>query len=189
MYLVCRLLLRLPPCSTLFPYTTLFRSLGVDRDGHRHQAAFAARFLPPHARCARLFQGENDVRVIARFTVDQRGNFDHASVSQRGRGIDIDRKSTRLNSSHRCISYAVFCSASPPALHSFPTRRSSDLWAWIVMGTGIRRPSQRVSSRPTPVAPACSKVRTMCASSPVSQSISAVTSTMRPFRSVAAGST
>src|SRR5437879_3565557 len=39
-----------------------------------------------------------------------------------------DRKSTRLNSSHRCISYAVFClCSSPRSLHSFPTRRSSDL--------------------------------------------------------------
>src|SRR5437762_1134696 len=38
-----------------------------------------------------------------------------------------DRKSTRLNSSHRCISYAVFCSGRHPMLHSFPTRRSSDL--------------------------------------------------------------
>src|SRR5437879_584253 len=37
-----------------------------------------------------------------------------------------DRKSTRLNSSHRCISYAVFCHHTP-ALPSFPTRRSSDL--------------------------------------------------------------
>src|SRR5437867_739901 len=40
----------------------------------------------------------------------------------------VDRKSTRLNSSHRTISYAVFClSTSLLYLHSFPTRRSSDL--------------------------------------------------------------
>src|SRR5437764_1232786 len=48
----------------------------------------------------------------------------------RPRSPPSDRKSTRLNSSHRCISYAVFC--SHPAqrdLHSFPTRRSSDLAA------------------------------------------------------------
>src|SRR5262245_52706232 len=41
--------------------------------------------------------------------------------------LSTDRKSTRLNSSHLGISYAVFCFASPRALHSFPTRRSSDL--------------------------------------------------------------
>src|SRR5688500_2233145 len=39
----------------------------------------------------------------------------------------IDRKSTRLNSSHLVISYAVFCSGLHLVLHSFPTRRSSDL--------------------------------------------------------------
>src|SRR5207248_259335 len=39
----------------------------------------------------------------------------------------VDRKSTRLNSSHRTISYAVFCSVLVRALLSFPTRRSSDL--------------------------------------------------------------
>src|SRR5437762_2098975 len=44
------------------------------------------------------------------------------------RGREGDRKSTRLNSSHRCISYAVFCLyTAHRALLSFPTRRSSDL--------------------------------------------------------------
>src|SRR5215210_916003 len=41
--------------------------------------------------------------------------------------IERDRKSTRLNSSHRCISYAVFCFGDHRDLPSFPTRRSSDL--------------------------------------------------------------
>src|SRR5207248_3093639 len=40
--------------------------------------------------------------------------------------VEGDRKSTRLNSSHRTISYVVFCSAALPDPHSFPTRRSSD---------------------------------------------------------------
>src|SRR5437660_3914814 len=75
------LIIRRPPRSTLFPYTTLFRSLLVgiepgvlDRAGHRRPAA-AADEEPLHAR------------EIAR----------------------QDRKSTRLNSSHVAISYAVFC--------------------------------------------------------------------------------
>src|SRR5690349_20397276 len=42
-------------------------------------------------------------------------------------GSDPDRKSTRLNSSHVEISYAVFCCRAPRHSHSFPTRRSSDL--------------------------------------------------------------
>src|SRR5437762_1837164 len=53
--------------------------------------------------------------------------------------LSVDRKSTRLNSSHRCISYAVFC-LSPLylLLHSFPTRRSSDL-----AGRGSAEPAAR----------------------------------------------
>src|SRR5437762_5938205 len=66
-----------PPSSTLFPYTTLFRSVFAARI---HDAAF---------------------RQDAAQERDYRG---HLGVRQRK-----DRKSTRLNSSHRCISYAVFC--------------------------------------------------------------------------------
>src|SRR5437879_8137 len=58
----------------------------------------------------------------------------------------LDRKSTRLNSSHRCISYAVFCFTDLPSPHSFPTRRSSDL-----KGAG-RRPL-RIQRHPTPPDP------------------------------------
>src|ERR1017187_8039886 len=63
------LMIRRPPRSTLFPYTTLFRS-PLDRT------------LRPHRTAA------------------------HAQSARPG---ETDRKSTRLNSSHRCISYAVFC--------------------------------------------------------------------------------
>src|SRR2546430_9652546 len=65
-------MIRRPPRSTLFPYTTLFRSRGV------------------------LF--------------DQPGHPESAAHSDSGRRpADVDRKSTRLNSSHSQISYAVFC--------------------------------------------------------------------------------
>src|SRR5688572_31834790 len=74
-----------PPRSTLFPYTTLFRSAeGVERPDGSDAEDLA---LPEHGECP-------DRRNIAR-------------------GVDgvqaIDRKSTRLNSSHSQISYAVFC--------------------------------------------------------------------------------
>src|SRR5438034_2187483 len=62
-------MIRRPPRSTLFPYTTLFRSLGGE-------GAVGAR---------------------------------HAVVEQHHVVLDQDRKSTRLNSSHTVISYAVFC--------------------------------------------------------------------------------
>src|SRR5690606_14931069 len=58
-----------------------------------------------------------------------------------------DRKSTRLNSSHVKISYAVFC--HPRALHSFPTRRSSDLCDLIAIphNTNLSAGSQLVGER------------------------------------------
>src|SRR5690348_17909971 len=85
-------MIRRPPRSTLFPYTTLFRSfdtLGGDDEPKAHPEA--------HHRldhCARFF----------RFA---RGNHERlVHLDYRAR---IDRKSTRLNSSHPSISYAVFC--------------------------------------------------------------------------------
>src|SRR2546426_8053877 len=72
-------MIRRPPRSTLFPYTTLFRSRGP---------GYAA---PRAHRPARPAQGGA-----------QRGR-------EGGRAPDEDRKSTRLNSSHLVISYAVFC--------------------------------------------------------------------------------
>src|SRR5437879_8338590 len=74
------LLIRPPPRSTLFPYTTLFRS-------PRHR----------RTKCHRV--GEDPPR---------RAKQRRLEWHLYGRDIG-DRKSTRLNSSHRCISYAVFC--------------------------------------------------------------------------------
>src|SRR5438132_10434369 len=82
-------MLRRPPRSTLFPYTTLFRS-----HGSRVLAGGGPRVGVPAV----------GLRVI-RIDVDQ---LDHeVGVAAGGRGED--RKSTRLNSSHTVISYAVFC--------------------------------------------------------------------------------
>src|SRR5690349_23124777 len=83
-------MIRRPPRSTLFPYTTLFRSL---RRVHRRH------LLRPHRSGGR--GGEPVVRR-------HRG----ARLPRRvagGRAVRRDRKSTRLNSSHVEISYAVFC--------------------------------------------------------------------------------
>src|SRR5438874_13012183 len=80
------LMIRRPPRSTLFPYTTLFRSRVLGRD-------VRARRLPrrPHVGGHPL------------------GHSVDPEDSVRGRRGDGDRKSTRLNSSHVEISYAVFC--------------------------------------------------------------------------------
>src|SRR2546427_4465329 len=88
-------MIRRPPRSTLFPYTTLFRSPSVQR----------------------LLQQVHPQRLVgAVVLVREHGVLRHASatgLADRESAIpmqrDQDRKSTRLNSSHSQISYAVFC--------------------------------------------------------------------------------
>src|SRR3712207_7287633 len=82
-------MIRRPPRSTLFPYTTLFRS--GHETGHAEQ-----RDQPPEWR--------GDVCVERERQVQQR--HQHGDGGCR---VREDRKSTRLNSSHANISYAVFC--------------------------------------------------------------------------------
>src|SRR5688572_32288664 len=96
-------MLRRPPRSTLFPYTTLFRSR---RGGHARVPA--ARGRAPGAVRAQACA----VRVAAREPVrGERGHgVDHPPARQDEALLQReDRKSTRLNSSHSQISYAVFC--------------------------------------------------------------------------------
>src|SRR5690349_23467161 len=82
-------MIRRPPRSTLFPYTTLFRS---------------ERF-PTGCACLPAVSAD---RLHSWWAVGSRGLAAHA-CQPRDRGLGIDRKSTRLNSSHVEISYAVFC--------------------------------------------------------------------------------
>src|SRR2546427_6529555 len=92
-------MIRRPPRSTLFPYTTLFRSL------HRHLASRPCRRGRPHHRRGPLGR-EGDRRGRARADRHPLGG---APAVPRAAAQGIDRKSTRLNSSHSQISYAVFC--------------------------------------------------------------------------------
>src|SRR3712207_7175015 len=86
-------MIRRPPRSTLFPYTTLFRS--------RDRAADRGRADRPEA-------GDRARRV------------DGAALDHRHADARLDRKSTRLNSSHANISYAVFCLKKKKTNISFP---------------------------------------------------------------------
>src|SRR2546430_11627414 len=79
-------MIRRPPRSTLFPYTTLFRSIEV---------------------------GRNVVEIVL-VMVGLDWNVDHQVVVP-----ELDRKSTRLNSSHSQISYAVFCLKKKLDRHAF----------------------------------------------------------------------
>src|SRR2546429_2794635 len=90
-------MIRRPPRSTLFPYTTLFRSReqGVRRGGRapvRRQAWAVGRL--PADRCLSR-QADRPPPALR--------------LAQSARRSATDRKSTRLNSSHGYISYAVFC--------------------------------------------------------------------------------
>src|SRR2546426_4431135 len=78
-------MIRRPPRSTLFPYTTLFRSR--NRNHRRARARLAV--LQGSRHCGYGYERKNNNDRIAR--------------------SNVDRKSTRLNSSHLVISYAVFC--------------------------------------------------------------------------------
>src|SRR3712207_8419300 len=90
-------MIRRPPRSTLFPYTPLFRSPGSGVDG-RHPLALEQRSQLPVDRAHALEPG------IAGDRLRPRLDRPVEVVGQRE-----DRKSTRLNSSHANISYAVFC--------------------------------------------------------------------------------
>src|SRR3712207_7828453 len=88
-------MIRRPPRSTLFPYTTLFRS----PIAHCVLCAFNDR---AHVFLRRSDHNMNMPRA------DMQGEYFN-SDTQRKRSTNEDRKSTRLNSSHANISYAVFC--------------------------------------------------------------------------------
>src|SRR5689334_24576612 len=101
-------MIRRPPRSTLFPYTTLFRSpqkgaTGVQVEELEQQLAAWADELEARTRPARELPGAG---------------------AAGGLGFALDRKSTRLNSSHSSISYAVFCLKKKIKIIHEPTHRS-----------------------------------------------------------------
>src|SRR3712207_7463705 len=89
-------MIRRPPRSTLFPYTTLFRSIGFQEPGNN----------TPY------FRGRNNLYFYRKFRED----FPTLGILKNV--LITDRKSTRLNSSHANISYAVFCLKKTIELHS-----------------------------------------------------------------------
>src|SRR3712207_8512000 len=96
-------MIRRPPRSTLFPYTTLFRSPIGQRPGVIR--AVAARGNPLYPPRLKPLRGGEGVAFRVGRPVRREGH--HARPAS-GRRVG-DRKSTRLNSSHANISYAVFC--------------------------------------------------------------------------------
>src|SRR5690606_41877045 len=97
--------LPLPPSSPLFPYTTLFRSVAA-RLCYAHGVAVNAKGI--EALIAQQFHKATQpaTKIDDPLAPSQHRHID---AVQRGLAVDRDRKSTRLNSSHVKISYAVFC--------------------------------------------------------------------------------
>src|SRR5436309_4893481 len=85
-------MIRHPPTSTLFPYTTLFRSIGRGAPSAGRVQSVAVRLVVDRERARMAFRSGSWFDLEGTFTADTK-----------------DRKSTRLNSSHVKISYAVFC--------------------------------------------------------------------------------
>src|SRR3712207_7545086 len=98
-------MIRRPPRSTLFPYTTLFRSKAVpeDTDG------FPGGERVNRHRTAKRFEAGAGATFIDFFNKDLTPGVEMSGGYGLFRPGGRDRKSTRLNSSHANISYAVFC--------------------------------------------------------------------------------
>src|SRR5438552_11090031 len=96
------------PCSTLFPYTTLFRSFCAGD--------------PVNCSDPTGLTGESDLADDRRAIAAKRRA--EADADAAARRATADRKSTRLNSSHQIISYAVFCLKKKTNSHSRRQRRN-----------------------------------------------------------------
>src|SRR5438477_8024947 len=90
-------MIRRPPRSTLFPYTTLFRSLNA---GRASLALGGGLVVKTQSRCRHDLEALLADKSTARLA---------QTVGAIADAFEKDRKSTRLNSSHMSISYAVFC--------------------------------------------------------------------------------
>src|SRR5436305_4287726 len=88
-----------PPTPPIFPYTTLFRSIRRVHQVHPHEMGDTPQFRHDANLAAGFVPRGQEVALQERL----RHRCEHVA------GIDRDRKSTRLNSSHVRISYAVFC--------------------------------------------------------------------------------
>src|SRR4051812_49948116 len=99
-------MIRRPPRSTLFPYTTLFRSKGAPRSKVVLGANWSIWRFRSDLRVTRY---DSYLEASTTEGFDKKFGAKWITDIDVGYGITEDRKSTRLNSSHMSISYAVFC--------------------------------------------------------------------------------
>src|SRR3989442_4654207 len=99
-------MIRRPPRSTLFPYTTLFRSRDGDRFWFERQFSGRQLWSLENTRLSDIIRRNTSIKNI-----QDNAFYYQSTISGR------DRKSTRLNSSHVRISYAVFCLQKKNSIH------------------------------------------------------------------------
>src|SRR5258705_9818564 len=129
-------MIRRPPRSTLFPYTTLFRSGGRRAPRRLHQLSDAGR--------GHLEVGRRHERGVRR-PLARRVGRGHRRLGHRDRR-GLDRKSTRLNSSHLGISYAVFCLKKKIRPYECFEPREARFGTWLTTKTPNEcRPSMQVT--------------------------------------------
>src|SRR5437762_1895077 len=102
-----------------------YRRIGIALEATRQDEEILAGIVP-------LVRASGAEVVIIHIVESATARFIGTDTDESPHPAASDRKSTRLNSSHRCSSYAVFCSFDyTQYIHSFPTRRSSDLGSEI----------------------------------------------------------
>ena len=143
-------MIRRPPRSTLFPYTTLFRSKNVARDSKVFRGYWGTALLtslifilgivPIMLGLVRVvFTPDTPLLLVlfilladllgGKMSILASGAFlacDQVKLNAQNRLLYGDRKSTRLNSSHRCSSYAVFCLKKKRSDILIPTSSSDE---------------------------------------------------------------
>src|SRR2546430_8771105 len=117
-------MIRRPPRSTLFPYTTLFRS----------QVLLEARSFGRGQSAVQVVHQELD-QLLARHTRPPSTSRSQRASSSVSRPL-LDRKSTRLNSSHSQISYAVFCLKKKKNMN--PTQTKYERFAQLIFAASTR---------------------------------------------------
>src|SRR5436189_23885 len=131
----------LPPVSSLFPYTTLFRSLILMAGADFETRPGYSVLVRTTDSGGLVFDKQFTITVTDANDPPADIGLSAASIGENNEIKTTDRKSTRLNSSHRCISYAVFCVLPPACLFSLSLHDALPIFD-SYGGRGLRDPAR-----------------------------------------------